>query len=212
MIDRNAPLALINSAIAWFPQIHKIPGYVAGGFIRAYYSGEQPKDMDIYFHKESDIEMAEHVLRQAEWEKVFESDRALSYQRDRKLIQLIKIITGPPSEVIQEFDFTVCSAALELKATEQNGETEITGTVLLHDDFFEHLAARVVVFTGSRFPLASLARAFKYVKKGYHICDENIIRLASDVAASIDWTNEQEVESQIDGMDPEGNRRIRAID
>jgi hypothetical protein len=57
-----------------------------------------------------------------------------------------------------------------------------------------------------------LKRAFKYVKRGYSICDENILALAEAINDRIDFGNEQEKTKHIMGMDPDGARRIRVID
>jgi len=210
MLKKQAPQALINSILAWCPEIVQIKdAYIAGGFVRAYYAGERPKDMDIYFERSDSIETAKNYLKECEWEVVFETDRAITLNKNDRAIQLIRVFVGGPESAVEHFDFTVCMVAVKLNV---DTEGKITGHIWMHEDFFEHLAGRVLVYTGSSFPLASLKRAFKYVSRGYHICDENIIALAEDIAYTVNFGDDNSVAEHIAGMDPEGGRRIRVID
>lgn len=211
MIKRTAPQTLINSVLSWFPSLPILSGaIVAGGFIRAHYAGERPNDMDLYFRSERDFEDAlSHLKESNEWEVVAETDRAVTLRNDGKIIQLIRFTYGEPEELISEFDFTICAAALEIM---DDIETPPEGVEYLHDRFFEDLAGRVLTYTGSRMPLASLKRVIKYVKRGYHICDENIIKIAESIAQAVNFDDQESVATHIDGMDPEGGRRVRVID
>jgi hypothetical protein len=212
MITKQAPQALINSILVWCPLFEQIQGaIIAGGFLRSFYRGETPKDMDIYFESSEAFETAKDSFNNGEngWKLMAETEFALSYNDNRgRAVQLIRFVYGQVDEIIKEFDFTICSAACKL----MRSSDQLTGIVCMHDDFFEHLAGGVLLFTGSAMPLSSLKRAFKFVKRGYHICDENIIALGEAVTRSINFDSQESVEQQIAGMDPDGGRRIRAID
>lgn len=211
MIIRKAPQTLVNSALNWFPNLPLLSGaFVAGGFIRAHYAGERPNDMDLYFRSQRDFEAALSRIKDfSEWEGVVETDRAITLRNNGKIIQLIRFTYGEPEELISEFDFTICAAALEIM---DDIETPPEGVEYLHERFFEDLAGRVLTYTGSRMPLASLKRVIKYVKRGYHICDENIIKIAESIAQAVNFDDQESVATHIDGMDPEGGRRVRVID
>lgn len=208
MITRDCPIGLINAIRHWCPDIKSIELPIfAGGFIRAYFAGETPSDLDIYFRNEGDLNKVQDELKSAGWENVFETERAITLKKNSKLVQLIKFVYAGPIDLLNNFDFTICCASAFIVPEGDKG------TIYLHDDFFEHLAGRLLVFQGSSMPLASLRRAFKYVKRGYHICDENIIRLAEAIAATVDFDDENNVQEHIAGMDPlEDGRRIRVID
>lgn len=210
MIIKKCPEGLINAIKNWCPDIeHTGLPIFAGGFIRAYFAGETPSDLDIYFRDEGDFKLILSELESAGWEKVFETERATSLKKNGKLVQLISFVFNNPINLLQGFDFTVCCAAACLGSKDENDK----GALFLHDDFFEHLSGRLLVFQGSKMPLASLKRAFKYVKRGYHICEENIIRLAEAIAESVDFKDENSIQEHIAGMDPESERRrIRVID
>ena len=218
MITRQAPTALINSALAWCPQLPLLAGnWVAGGFIRAYYAGETPGDMDIYFMEPPQFDQALKILQDKElgelWQVVFETDRAISLRQNGKKIQLIRYLYATTAEsLISQFDFTICAATMCVFSKSDAELYKMQGRVTYHDDFFEHLAGRILVFQGSPLPLSSLKRAFKYVKRGYSICDENLIRIVSDIDGKIDFTSEESITQHIAGMDPDGARRIRVID
>jgi len=216
VVIKAAPIGLINSILTFCPEIANnisIP-IIAGGFVRAYFAGERPSDLDLYFRNSQDLEIVLENLKENGWNIGFQTDRATSMVKNGRLVQLISIVYGDPSHVIELFDFTVCSAAVILY-TENSRENEeiFAGKIFLHDDFMEHLAGRVLVYTGSQYPLSSLKRAFKYVKRGYNICDESIIALAESVSNSnIFSSSVEELEEHIMGMDPDGGRRIRVID
>ena len=211
MISREAPLGLLNSVAAWCPEVYGIKGaIVAGGFIRAYYAGEKPADLDLYFKSKIQNGVACEVLKEAGWEQVFKTDRATSFNKDGKVVQAISYLYGDAGEILQGFDFTICSAALH--NLENTKDENVKGNVCFHDDFFEHLAGRVLEFNGSPLPLASFKRVIKYVKKGYSMCDENIIKLSECIADTVNFKDEQSVTDHMAGMDPDGSRRIRVVD
>ncbi|WPA89679.1 hypothetical protein MTATph1_CDS0192 [Moorella phage MTATph1] len=205
MVKKEAPQALLNSVLVWCPELPD-GAIIAGGFIRAYFAGETPSDLDLYFRNEDAVIKAIDVLKTTKWSIVAETQRAITFEKDKKIVQVITYLFGEPEEIIKAFDFTICAAALFVDSADEKWR------LLIHNDFFEHLAGRLLVFTGSPLPLASLKRAIKYVQRGYHICDENLISLARAIAETIDFENSEEAEKHIDGMDPGGERRIRAVD
>lgn len=222
MLNKSAPNNLVKMFL-WFTD-HSISEEVesiiiAGGFIRAYYAGENPSDLDLYFRNNTDLLKTESELERNGWVNSFETDRAKTMKKDGKLIQLISYIYGEPDEVINLFDFTVCCAAMTLKKEEVDDEdlgedeprTKLIGEVILHDDFFEHLSGRILWFIGTPLPLSSLKRAFKYKDKGYHICDENILKIAEAIFRQVNFDDEGNLEEHIQGIDPNGGG-IRAID
>jgi hypothetical protein len=213
----DAPKALINAALSWCPELKDMEGVIiAGGFVRAFYAGEKPADLDLYFESESCYTDALDTLEGADWEEVFKTDKAISYKRGHRKTQAIAYYFGDPETIIKGFDYTICAAALTLNIEYPDGEDQepkVTGLLLLHEDFFEHLAGRVLWYTGgSPLPLSSLKRAFKYVKRGYHICDENIIALTEAIAERVNFEDEESRDMHIAGMDPDGARRVRVID
>jgi len=220
VLEKNAPSKLmialeVYSDHSIVKNIEKI--IVAGGFIRAYYAGEKPSDLDIYFRNNLDLLSLKSELEGKEWLEVFKTDRAITLKKDNKLIQLISYIYGEPSAVIELFDYTICCAAMTITRheieDEDSGDTriELHGHLVLHDDFFENLAGRVLEFIGTPLPLSSLRRAFKFVKRGYSICDENIVKIAEAIFRQVDFDDEGKLSEHMAGIDPNG-KGIRVID
>ena len=226
MITRNAPTALVNSVLAWCPEVVRSLGLtiVAGGFIRAYFAGEKPSDMDLYFRNQECFLFFIKELQNSGWKEVANTDRAVTFLKDGKCVQAIRYRFGNPDEVIGMFDFTICQASMTVYNTASldpegidpengQGQGKIEGNLWLHENFFEHLAARVLVFNPKApMPLASLKRVIKYLKRGYSICDEGLIVLAEAINRTVDFEDPESVQQAIAGMDPDGQRRIRVID
>ncbi len=209
MIQREASKILINSILAWLPNFMELDNpIIAGGFIRAFYAGENPKDMDLYFHTKEAADKTTKILQKYGWIIIAETDKAITFKKDDKIVQVINYITGQPEEIIKVFDFTVCMACVVLSSDGKN----ISGTEYYHNDFFEHLAGRVLNYQGSPMPLSSLKRVIKYIKRGYHICDEHLISIANDIAKTINFNDIESIQKHIDGLDPFEERRIRIID
>lgn len=220
MLEKDAPgklmIALeVYSNHSIVKNIEKI--IVAGGFIRAYFAGERPQDLDLYFRNNIDLLSLKSELEGKDWLEVFKTDRAITLKKDDKFIQLISYVYGEPSAVIELFDYTICCAAMTITRHEIEDEDsedtriELHGHLVLHDNFFEHLAGRVLEFIGTPLPLSSLQRAFKFVKRGYGICDENIVKVAEAIFRQVDFDDDEKLTEHLAGIDPNG-RGIRVID
>jgi hypothetical protein len=220
MINKEAPEKLIK-ALSYYTNhsinknIEKI--IVAGGFIRSYYAGENIADLDLYFREKGHLQETLLELTDNGWIETFKTDRAISLRKDEKIIQLISYAYGEPDEIINIFDFTICSAAMTITRHKIQDDTsdepsiELKGRLVLHDDYFEHLAGRILVFTSTPLPLSSLKRVIKFLKRGYSICDENIIKIAEAIFRQVNFDDEGNLTEHLAGIDP-NSRGIRVID
>ena len=226
---------VVYSILKAFPELMMLEdAFIAGGALRAIHAGEEIKDIDVFFKSEQAFKNAVKRLSDLGYEYVFKTERAITYNSDTVPFQLISAIYGTIEEILLEFDFTIAKTALELrgeltendvdelishwleksnlnKIKPQEAIEALNPVLIVHQDFFKHLASRRLVFTGSPMPLASLKRAVKFLKRGYHICDEELLNLATALS-EIDFENEEEVQQHMEGMDPDGLRRVRLID
>lgn len=211
IIKRPAPMELENLTQAWLPELNALhSAMVCGGFVRSFYAGMIPNDMDLYFQRPDQADHAIQILTKAYGEPTFVTPRAVSFiTGKRHLVQVIKFTFGPPEQILEAFDFTVCQAAYCPNPPDPNADGPM---VYLSPRFFEDLAARVLIFTGSAMPLSSLKRAFKFTRQGFGICDENIIALVEAITKAVDFDDYRMVNEHIEGMDPNGDRRIRLVD
>ena len=108
----------------------------------------------------------------------YESDLAYHIRWDNKDIDLVRRVYNTPEECISIFDFTVVTVAIDnLK------------NFYCHDNFYEHVAHRSLVINSELpFPLKTMQRVQKYNKKGFHICNGGILKIAKDIA-KIDFSS-----------------------
>lgn len=218
MVEKNAPdrlvMALeIYSDFSIIENIEKI--IVAGGFIRAYYAGEKPSDLDLYFRSNIDLVSVKLELQGKNWVEISKTDKDITLKKDNKLIQLISYIYGEPLDVIQLFDFTICCASMTITRQKVGiltdfgeAKAKLRGHLILHDDFFEHLSGRVLEFIGTPLPISSLARAFKFVKRGYSICDDSIVKVAEAVFRQVNFDEPNKLIEHLKGI---GNNKREII-
>lgn len=154
---RYAPLGLISLINEWFPDIDYNGYFIAGGFIRSFIIGKQPKDMDIFF---DNIEQFELVISQLEllgYTIKRKSKYAYTMIKDNKTIQLIKNINGPIEEVFKDFDFTVCQVAVKDKV------------LYYKQSFFDDLDNKRLVLNEESFNrcATTLERVIRYASYGF---------------------------------------------
>ncbi len=188
----------------------RAPGvYVCGGAIRGYFLGEQPSDVDVFVHDEFVAAGVHAALSELGLSQVFETEtdvwRTVTYRAPTgtplQVIMSKRPLLGGLEGILEAFDFTICQAGYDC----------VTESFRLHPDFFEHLACKNLVYTGSEFSLSSLRRAFKFQRRGFLLCDEMLIQIVRD-AARINFDDPAEMARHVAGMDPDGARRIRPID
>lgn len=195
--------------------------YLAGGLFRSFFYGEKASDIDIFFRNEEDLdEFKRYVCRNSfdrndhrdydnEYEVVFETDRAISIQNPRTKfqIQLIKAVFPPTIlDLLRNFDFTIAMAGID---------TSMPDSIYHVKDYFYDLTVKRLIYTGSEYPLASLKRVTKFIRRGFSICDENLIRIAEDISdKGIIYDVDKDVDDNLDiqGMDPDGARSIYPFD
>jgi hypothetical protein len=141
---------------------------VAGGAIRAIFANEYISDIDVFFNAGSDINAFSAKILELGYKSVFESPAAHTFSNGVFTVQAIKVIYGNASEIINQFDYTVCMGAYDCRTNE----------FVLHDYFIEHIARRELYYNiDAKFPLSSIFRLKKYLKKGYTIPGTELIKL-----------------------------------
>lgn len=183
LVDQFTPL------VENFVKNHR--GFVAGGAVTSIFSGMRINDFDVFFPSGKDLSLAMIAAGASEdAEKIIETDSALSVVDHGKRVQLIKVVCGTPQQVISGFDFTICQAAYY----PQEG-------FIFGPEFLLHLAQRRLVFnTSSEYPLCSLYRLQKFIRRGFHFSGIEAIKLGLRIhALKID--NEEDLKKQLMGID-----------
>ncbi len=177
--------------------IEKLEEYkviIAGGAIRSVFSGEPISDYDLYFKKKEDADKLIKYFENKDYELCFLTESAKTYKIDKTLFQIILLeSTFLPSakEIIDNFDFTICMGAYDT----------FLNQFILHPNFLLDLASRNLVYNvNAKFPLCSLYRVGKYVRRGYHISGVEIIKLGLSIN-NLKMDNYQDLKEQLVGID-----------
>lgn len=173
-------------------------GIIAGGAITALFTGQKIRDWDIYFRNAKDCDQA------VTWfglngELVNETGTSKSYRlgKQEKPYQLIVMpeLFGDAATIFNYYDFTVCMAAYQFTDNGQ-GDGFVFG-----DDFFKHIGQRRLVFhTGTKFPICSMLRVMKYIKKGFFITGMEILKIGLSVH-SLKMETYADLRRQLQGID-----------
>lgn len=173
-----------------------VPFFVAGGALTSVFSNKQINDLDLFFYKEEDFKLmeADFVKRRLEGEKIIitaETDNAVSYVVNEVRVQLIKKVFGAPKEIIKQFDFTICMAAYDPQ----------TETIIMDDNFLYHLAQRTLYLnTELKYPIATLWRVKKYLKRDFSLPAIEIIKLAL-IINNLKIETFGQLKEQLEGID-----------
>lgn len=104
-------------------------------------------------------------------------------------IQIIIRFYGDPEEIHKNFDFVHCT----------NYWTFSTG-VVTNKEAMESLLAKELVYTGSRYPLCSIFRSRKFLKRGFTITAGQYLKMAMQLQ-ELDLKDIEVLEDQLVGVD-----------
>lgn len=163
-------------------------GFIAGGCFKNILSGQQVKDIDIFFESNDDFQDAVDLFNSDEYQKEgwkfkYRNAKAYAFQKEgeKVWVELIESEFGTPEEILRSFDFTVVKMAYykKVKFKNENEEKDIENVVgyeyrlLHHEDFFEHLyMKRLVIDENIPFPISTWERTYRYKGYGYNMCRE----------------------------------------
>jgi len=183
-----------------FPTFH----YVAGGACTSVFSNARINDMDVFFLKKEDADSVSRYLVSAagedkpNWVFVARTAHADTFKHIKtgNVYQIIHAIYGPPSTVMAQFDFTIAQCAwIPAWDPFEYEKFEIA------DAFFQHLAQRKLYFTcGTQYPIASLWRMRKFLRRGFTIDAVNLTKIALAIHA-LKLDTMQQFKEQMLGID-----------
>jgi len=166
----------IDRCVTYFKQfiLDELPAncWIAGGAIRDFFSlGYCSSDIDVFFPSMEEFIKADDWLKGRENVKcTFRNEMVVNYKYKKHKVQLIKThFFSSPQETIANFDFTVACGAVDKEM------------LYAHDTFFIDLAGRRIVINSLPFPLSTLQRLQRYIKKGYTICNGGLLEIAKGI-------------------------------
>lgn len=167
--------------------------YLSGGALTSMFSGQPVHDLDVYFRSS---EALSQFLENNELFIQSATDKALTCtirtaQYSSVTIQCIYFDYFEKAEdIFESFDFTVNMAAFDFD----------TETFVFHDEFFKDLAMKKLVFNPKTcFPIVSMMRTQKYIKRGYTISNKDFRKIILEVN-KLDLSTKENFIKQIGGM------------
>lgn len=108
----------------------------------------------------------------------------------RGKIQLILRFYGEPDEIHASYDFIHC----------MNYWESGTSSLILRPEALEALLSRTLVYAGSQYPLCSVIRSRKFIKRGWRINAGQYLKMAMQIS-NLDLTDHVTLEEQLTGVD-----------
>ena len=177
---------------------------IAGGAVRDKFVKEKVKDIDIFTNsKGAAVALFKAMLLSGgidmNADKNLNDDRPLFNVKFKdRWFQIINTVyyNTETTETIENFDFTICGAQVSSK-----------GFHCL-PTFFQDLATKHLRINKAVYPLSTLERMQKYIKKGYSACNGSLLELAK-LIREVDFDNPEENRLE---MYPDGSPRFVGID
>lgn len=167
-IRNKEPFKSINNFL------RPIPFFIAGGSIRDWITnnGKVINDIDIFFKSKEDYKMADDrfnmgfsLIRSTPNYSEYVPTKALSSWTKIQKYQLIKKeFFSTPQEVIETFDFTICSICLGFNMSPDSEQ------LAYHPWFLSDIMQRKLEIGAAelKWPLHTLKRAFKFSREPYN--------------------------------------------
>lgn len=175
---------------------------IAGGSIRDYLSNEDVKDIDVFSQsQEAEDKILAWFKDQNNPNKIEimnENSQLANFKLDGRWIQVIKgkFYNMETDAVVESFDFTICGAMLV-------DDRFATLPTFFQDTLAKHLRINKITF-----PLSTLERMQKYIKKGYTACNGTLLAIAQS-QATVNFNNPSEDTLR---FYPDGTPRFFGID
>ena len=174
------------------PQIREIlrrfPGetVVAGGFIRAIIADELVHDIDVFV---KDEKKAKEVLDEVDLKG---EKGELHYQAEAggTPVQVIwRYKFDVPIDVPNDFDYTVCKAAVWFEEADKKNKTEAGYRGVCHERFYRDLARKELVYISERENEQSTGfiRLLKYTSYGYKVDPKSLAEIITKLCLNLDF-------------------------
>ena len=154
-------------------EIIKNNTFVTGGCIPSMLMDEFVNDFDIYFYNSYDADKVKYYYKNKKFNKNDKFKLGLITENSINLsdkIQLIIKWSGTPWEITKNFDWQHIKSYYKYP-----DELNLT------DDVYKLIVEKELVYTGSKYPLSSLLRLKKYIKKGWFISNITMVHIVLDI-------------------------------
>ena len=124
---------------------------------------------------------------ETKYKPIFLSTNAITLSNK---VQIVLRFYGEPNDIHKNYDFIHCT----------NYWDSVNGDLVLCQPALESLLARELRYVGSKYPLCSVMRLRKFIKRGWSINAGQILKMLLQVS-ELDLTDPKVLEDQITGVD-----------
>lgn len=167
--------------------------YLAGGALTSMFSGQAINDLDCYFSSPkalSEFLDNNSIYIQSATDKALTCTITTSRYSSVTLQCIYFDYFEKAEDIFDSFDFTVNMAAFDFDSEE----------FVFHPEFFKDLASKKLVFNPKTcFPIVSMMRTQKYIKRGYSISNKDFRKIILEVN-KLDLSTKDNFIKQIGGM------------
>jgi hypothetical protein len=176
----------VTQALEYFHhQLGVLPGrwWVAGGAVRDYFAeGRAGKDIDVFTPDDDEMKKVVAALLDPKGpfkgKVLYDSPTVTGYRTEVGRVEVVKNHFPTALATIAVFDFTVCCAVYDPAGAAEPGKP---GTLTVHETFWIDLACRRLVVNALPFPLSSLERIGKFIRRGYRACNGTLLRFVQEI-------------------------------
>lgn len=168
---------------------------IAGGAVRDYLLGEKVKDIDIFTNsEEAAVKLYRAFINQGA--KDLNADLPVEKRPLYNLVyqnrwfQIVNTVhyDTTTTETIANFDFTMCCAQISSSGFDS------------HVNFFQDVLSKHLRINNPIYPLNTLSRMQKYIKRGYTACNGTLLELTKALqTVKLDEQDENTLEFYPDG-------------
>lgn len=142
--------------------------YVAGGFFKSIFNGNEPKDIDIYFKSMGLLNGFKELILPEDNYKFIIFDTSINIRK----VQIINDIAGDPVYILSKFDFVHTQVYYDFKER----------CPYLSKATLASIAMQEVVFTNSTdYPISSLLRCLKLSSDGWRVSNYTILSIVKSI-------------------------------
>lgn len=170
MQQDKVAFGLRENILKKFPEAIQKKVCVAGGAVRDKLLGVEIKDYDLFVDsKETEEALMKHLKEKGKEGNI--NAQTANYTFEGKWLQVVrgKYWSMEDSSVIDNFDFVHCCAMVTMDAFR------------VHPEFYRCIATKHIMVNKLLFPLNSLERLQKYIKKGYSACNGTLASLSKAI-------------------------------
>lgn len=128
-----------------------------------------------------------NTSKRGEYKPIFLTSNAITLSNN---IQLVLRFYGNAEEIHRNYDFIHCT----------NYWTSWDKQVILNADALESILSKTLIYQGSLYPICSLIRIRKFIKRGWNISAGEIFKMAWQVS-QLDLTDTEILSDQLVGVD-----------